>query len=169
MYDSLGIPLPSQTRKQIASSIKTKDDSITIEYGNVQVRNCINGFTCYSNIIIHDIFQRQPNYQDCGLFAIANAMAIITKQKTELLNYDVGLMRRHLAGCLEDLMIRHFPAKKRTIKKVTRKTEAMKVYCKCRMPEVKGEKMISCDPATSGFTTNVLPFHHKHGHVCVEL
>ena len=50
-------------------------------------------------------FQKQPNSTDCGLFSIANAMAIINEQEPELLNYDVGFMRRHLAGCLEDQMM----------------------------------------------------------------
>ena len=35
---------------------------------------------------------------DCGLFAIANAMG----------NYDTQLMRKYLAGCLNDKMMRHF-------------------------------------------------------------
>ena len=46
-YDSLGTSLPSQTKKQIASLMKTKDNSITIEYASVQVRNCFNGFIIY--------------------------------------------------------------------------------------------------------------------------
>ena len=37
VYDSLGTPLPSQTRKQIASLVKTQGNSIMIEYANVQV------------------------------------------------------------------------------------------------------------------------------------
>ena len=38
IYDSLGTPLPSQTRKQIANLMKTIEKSITIEYANVQVK-----------------------------------------------------------------------------------------------------------------------------------
>ena len=37
IYDSLGTPLPSQTRRQIAILMKTTEKSITIEYANVQV------------------------------------------------------------------------------------------------------------------------------------
>ena len=96
---------------------------------------------CLHNIV----FQKQPNSDDCGLFSIANAMAIINEQEPELLNYDVDMMRRHLAGCLEDEMIKHFPAKKRSIRKMTRKTETMGIYCVCRMPEEAGKRMICCD------------------------
>ena len=37
IYDSLGTSLPSQTRRQIANLMKTMENSITIEYANVQV------------------------------------------------------------------------------------------------------------------------------------
>ena len=72
-------------------------------------------------------------------------MSIINEQEPEMLNYDVSAMRRHLAGCLEDQMMRHFPAKRRSIQKMLKKTEMMSVYCVCRMPEVQGERMIYCD------------------------
>ena len=45
--------------------------------------------------------QKQPNLSDCGLFAIANAMAICNGQSAEVLKYDTKVMRKHLAGCLE--------------------------------------------------------------------
>lgn len=44
IYDSLGTPLPSQTRMQIANLMKTTESLITIEYANVQVN--------YSNNIL---------------------------------------------------------------------------------------------------------------------
>ena len=91
---------------------------------------------------------------DCGLFSIANAMAIINEQEPELLNYDVDMMRRHLAGCLEDEMISHFPAKKRSIRKMTRKTETMGIYCVCRMPEEGGKRMICCDTCKEWYHEN---------------
>ena len=113
---------------------------------------------------VHIVFQKQPNSDDCGLFSIANAMAIINEQEPELLNYDVDMMRRHLAGCLEDEMIRHFPAKKRSLRKMTRKTETMGIYCVCRMPEEAGKRMICCDiPAKSGTMKIVFSSQKKHG------
>ena len=78
--------------------------------------------------------QKQPNHYDCGLFAIANAC----------LNYDTKVMRKHLAGCLEDKVFRHFPASKRSVKQETKRSEVLKVYCTCRLPE-GGERMIACD------------------------
>ena len=99
-------------------------------------------------------FQKQPNSTDCGSFSIANAMAIINEQEPELLNYDVGFMRRHLAGCLEDQMMRHFPATKRSVRRLTKKTETMGIYCVCRMPEEGGERMIRCDTCKEWYHDN---------------
>ena len=56
------------------------------------------------------VLQKQPNHYDCGLFSIANAMAICNVQSPKGLKYDRKVMRKHLAGCLEDKVFRHFPA-----------------------------------------------------------
>ena len=88
--------------------------------------------------------QKQPNLHDCGLFAIANAMAICNGQSPEGLSYNTKVMRKHLAGCLEDKVFRHFPASKRSVKQETKRSEVLKVYCTCRLPE-GGEGMIACD------------------------
>ena len=77
-------------------------------------------------------------------------MSIVNVQEPELLTCDTGrLMRRHLAGCLEDKMFRHFPARKRNIKNRTKKVETMSVHCDCRLPE-EG-KMICCDECEEWF------------------
>jgi hypothetical protein len=90
--------------------------------------------------------QKQSNHSDCGLFAIANAMALCNGQTPEYLSYDLKIMRQHLAGCLEDKIFRHFPARKRTITQETKKTEKINVYCSCRLPEgAHGGRMIACD------------------------
>ena len=73
--------------------------------------------------------QKQTNMSDCGVFAIAFAMAIYNRQWPELLWFD-GLMR-------------HFPASHRKRCHETTRTEMVKVFCKCRRQE-KG-KMICCD------------------------
>ena len=78
-------------------------------------------------------------------YVVANAMAMCNGQRPEMLLYDSQLMRKHLAGCLEDKMMRHFTAKKRSVRKMTKKAELLDVYCKCRMPEEEGQRMISCN------------------------
>ena len=50
---------------------------------------------------------------DCGFFAIANAVD----------NYDTQLMRKYLAGCLKDKMIRHFYSLQRIEKSIRMMTK----------------------------------------------
>ena len=88
--------------------------------------------------------QKQPDHHDCGLFAIANAMAICNGQSPDGLNYSTKVMRKHLAECLEDKVFHHFPASKRSYKQKTKRSEILKVYCTCRLPD-GGERMIACD------------------------
>ena len=71
-------------------------------------------------------------------------MAMCNGQSPEGLNYDTKVMRKHLAGCLEDKVFRHFPASKRSVKQETKRSEVLKVYCTCRLPE-GGERMVACD------------------------
>lgn len=52
-------------------------------------------------------------------------MAICNGEQPEMLFYDTQLMRKHLAGCLEDKMMRHFFAKKRSISKLTKKQSCL--------------------------------------------
>ena len=59
------------------------------------------------------LLQKQTNMSDCGVFAIAFAMAICNRQRPELLCFDITKMRRHLYNCLEDGLMRHFPASHR--------------------------------------------------------
>ena len=55
VYDSLGAPLPSHTKKQIATLITTNGNSIRIEYAYVQVSTCLIITSDNSN---HDVICR---------------------------------------------------------------------------------------------------------------
>ena len=141
VYDSLGKALPLDTKKQVAAILHSPDKEINLEYANVQVRIItINFYSLLhrsSFMVLFFDLQKQPNHSDCGLFAIANAMALCNGQTPEHLYYDVKGMRQHLAGCLEDKVFRHFPARKRKVSQETKKSEAIKVYCSCRCLKVE--------------------------------
>ena len=98
--------------------------------------------------------QKQANRSDCGLFAIANAVAICNGQSPEFLNYNTNVMRKHLAGLLEDGVFRHFPASKGSVKQTTKRSEVLKVFCTCRLPEK--ERMIACDNCGEWFHESCL-------------
>ena len=110
VFDRLHNSLPDSTKEQIAS---TKETEITLQYANVQ---------------------KQPNDCDCGLFAIAFAMAIYNEQTPEEALFLVMRMREHLYDCIENKMMKHFPARKRKCTNKTRKIETLKVFCHCRLP-----------------------------------
>ena len=95
-------------------------------------------------IILFVFIQVQPNGNDCGVFAVAFALAICRGEAPEELFFDVQRMRGHLCFCLTSKKIKPFPSKKRKIKnRDKRKNEAVAVFCKCRLLE--SEKMVCCD------------------------
>ena len=78
----------------------------------------------------------QPNSNDCGLFALANATAIVHKVEPCLCQWDVQKLRFHLLSCLEDGKLTPFPHEPRKVsfeRKILR-TVKEEVYCVCRMP-----------------------------------
>ena len=56
--------------------------------------------------------QIQAGGSDCGLFAIANATALVVKKDPGKFFYDQKKMRRHLFECLEKRKITLFPVKR---------------------------------------------------------
>jgi len=53
--------------------------------------------------------QHQPNYSDCGVFAIAFAISLLFNIKPDKVKYEHKLMRSHLLKILETNVIEHFP------------------------------------------------------------
>jgi len=53
--------------------------------------------------------QQQPNYSDCGVFAIAFAISLLFDIKPDKVKYEHKLMRSHLIKILETNIIEHFP------------------------------------------------------------
>ena len=80
--------------------------------------------------------QIQAGGSDCGLFAIANATALVVKKDTRKFFYDQKKMRRHLFECLEKRKITLFPVKRerRALTKISA-VEFFEVHCICRLPE----------------------------------
>ena len=105
---------------------------------------CIFSFYRFIITMHFLLLQKQTNMSDCGVFAIAFAMAICNRQRPELLCFDITKMRRHLYNCLEDGLMRHFPASHRQRRHETTRTEMVKVFCKCRLQE-EGKTVICCD------------------------
>ena len=87
--------------------------------------------------------QGQENGSDCGVFAIAFAMAICNTQNPEELKFHILKMRRCLFECLEDKQMHQLPSNQHQYCQTVCKTENVPVYCKCRLQE-EGN-MICCE------------------------
>ena len=54
-------------------------------------------------------YQKQPNGDDCGLFAIASAVCLAEGHDPAEVNWDVHLMRPHFLQCVQKACINAFP------------------------------------------------------------
>ena len=87
----------------------------------------------------------QNNSGDCGLYAIANAVAEAFGTDPTTQDYDTELMRGHLIHCFEQNEFSLFPARSRnsTFPDGVRYSAYLKIYCTCQMPE--DGKYVICD------------------------
>ena len=109
-------------------------------------------FKCSLDAIHFDLInvETQLNSYDCGVLAIANATELALGRDPVVCRWDTTRMRQHLKSCLEKGLMNSFPmlgTRRITLGSRVRHTILEKVYCipKCRMPNDKGEAMISCD------------------------
>ena len=86
-----------------------------------------------------------PTSADCGIFSLAFATAIAQGDDPSQYTFDQQKMRSHLHHCLEQVIITQFPTRwiGRKINKISHEA-IIKFYCKCRMPDQAGVKMIEC-------------------------
>ena len=80
--------------------------------------------------------QRQNNYHDCGVFAIAYLVSLLHGLNPSDLTFDNGEMRKHLIKSLQDAFFHPFPLsqvqEQRTQEQVF--FQDVPVICDCRMP-----------------------------------
>ena len=103
----------------------------------------------YVRILLFVLCRRTSNGNDCGLFAVAFAMAICLGQALEDLYLNVKLMRSHLSSCLAEKKRKAFPSRRINVKKREKSIETVPVYCKCRSTE-RG-RMICCDTCSERY------------------
>ena len=93
LYDSLyNGSISSSTKKQIAGLLFESSPSITINIPHVHY---------------------QPNYVDCGVFAIAFLVSLLFNHDPATLIYSEGSMRSHLLKCLSEDKFSPFPLTKK--------------------------------------------------------
>ena len=124
VYDSLYASISTSVQKQIAALLHTSNKEITVNIMEIQMQ----AGTC-----------------DCGLFAIATAMCLLTGNHPGGCLYKQAEMRKHLYECLKNGRMTPFPLlKQRRAGLKVKYTEALPVYCSCRLPEWPGKDMVQC-------------------------
>ena len=125
VYDSLYSHASTHLKAQIAALLATEKSQILLQFMDVPV---------------------QAGACDCGLYAIAFATALALGDKPELFSFNQPKMRQHLLQCFQRRAMQMIPVKRRRRMKTSsvKAIEEVKVYCKCRMPEVPDECMIQC-------------------------
>ena len=97
--------------------------------------------------------KHQTGNKDCGLFAIANALALCEGVSPEVCNWDQGKMGKHLVSCLGFGKLDMFPvvsAGPRRSKGVVYR-EVEPVYCNCRQPNDERRFMAECEGCREWF------------------
>ena len=124
VYDSMHRSVGSCTKRQVAVLLHTNQSHIKIQMMDIHL---------------------QSGGSDCGLFAIANATALVYGLAPGSQLYNQAEMRRHLWRCLKEGNLIPFPIlKTRRCTGLARvkSTDIIKIYCSCRMPD--SGHMIQC-------------------------
>ena len=114
--------------------LKFNDDNHAKLEMTTQISQCMQGHGDQTFWIV--ILNPVGGY-DCGLFALASACAICNGQDPSTIRFDQAMMWQHLIDGLSNKLLTPFPGKiKRHVKKlVPTRTEVVKVYCTCRLPD----------------------------------
>ena len=126
VYDSANYPLDVDTKHQICSLTKPTSKQIRIQMVNIQ---------------------RQPNINDCGLFALAVATDLVHYQDPQKHSYVISSMRPHLVKCIENGEVALFHRQReRRVPSVYKynKVYLEAIYCVCRTINDKTKAMIKC-------------------------
>ena len=99
-------------------------------------KNVCSFLKCSSSVLHFDVadVMRQPNTNDCGLFAAAIATELAHYSDPALCRWDTSKMRQHLLLCLETGKMTRFPTLgKRRIGfgARIRRSIVEKLFCKC--------------------------------------
>lgn len=104
-----------------------------------------------SMVIESPSFQIQEGDSDCGLFAMAIALALCNGQDPCQQSYDQNVMRVHLSSCFQCEEIATFPMSKVKCKRTKSIEETEGLFCHCRMPYKEGIFMIECSNCLQWF------------------
>ena len=115
LYDSgVGHNISSAIQVSVANMMRSPHPAINIRFMNCDVHT---------------------NGNDCGIYAIANAVQIAFGGKPEEVSYTTEKMRPRLRQCLEKRRFSPFPSKPSDRSKAELFKYQIKLLCSCRLPE----------------------------------
>nr|XP_047132815.1 uncharacterized protein LOC124805812 isoform X2 [Hydra vulgaris]XP_047132816.1 uncharacterized protein LOC124805812 isoform X2 [Hydra vulgaris] len=125
VFDSLYYDLSVSGKMQVGSIMMVKEPFLKLQFKD---------------------FQKQSGGVDCGLFAIAAATDLCYNYDPSIKCYKQELMRDHLLKCFSDNYLTPFPIEtNERKKKKLPKPINVPLYCICRLPDNKEEKMVKCN------------------------
>ena len=87
--------------------------------------------------------QAQEGCSDCGLFAVAHAVALSSGQAPSSTHWDQDRMRPHLVACLQAGAFKPFPGKPMSAKEKILSTVNIPGFCHCRHQMIDQAKKIA--------------------------
>ena len=139
VYDSLFSYSSSSIKVQAACLLHTSKSEFNLKFVDVHKQNGSN---------------------DCGVFSIAYAVALCLGEYPGTLVFEQTMMCTHLMSCIEQQCFSIFPIKSKRRRKNLKisKSETVKDFCICRMPEMPCQPaMICCSRCSEWY----------HGDVCI--
>ena len=113
---------------------------------------------CQSEAVIEMMdVQTQSGGNDCGLFAIAFAVALCNGTSPCDSTFTQSLMRSHLSGCLQNHTICSFSSKPRQTPKEPKSIQHFPVFV-CAVCQKTKKEWLSVCPVRSGFIRSVRRF-----------
>eukprot|EP00794_Sanderia_malayensis_P019327 gene19327-21251_t len=114
IFDSLGSSkFDFEMQKIIASLVHTNTEQIVVKIEDIQL---------------------QEDSNSCGMFAIANAVALCLTEDPREIQFDLSNLRSHLLHCLNKREMTGFPKLCKNRKPNLGKLVSFSVHCTCRMP-----------------------------------
>lgn len=123
IYDSMRQRPSDRTIQTIAGYRYSQDDKLSMKVMNVD---------------------RQPNLNDCGVYAIAFATSLLYGEDPTELHYDILCLRKHFKQCIDKCVMTPFPSTVKYRCPTTLFEIKTDIYCNCRCPD-DAKLMIQCD------------------------
>ena len=105
--------------------------------------------------------KRQKGGYDCGLFSIAYATDLCFGNDPSMKTYTQKSMRSHLLSCLAENQMCPFPSEERNMQKRVTKSFKIPLFCICRLPDNREEKMGKCEECKEWFHKSCLSIPKK--------